>query len=127
MQFDFNSPKPIFIQVATQIEDAIFTGAFQEGSQVPSTTEISQQFKINPATVLKGMNQLVDHNLLEKRRGRGTFVKSGAQEIIIKNRQEHFYHDYILNLINESKKLHLSEDDILTLVKRGYDNEQDRN
>ncbi|KOY79448.1 GntR family transcriptional regulator [Apilactobacillus kunkeei] len=126
MQFDFNSPEPIFIQVATQLEDAIFTGAFQEGSQVPSTTEISKQFKINPATVLKGMNMLVNNDLLEKRRGRGTFVKQGAQEIIIKQRQEHFYNDYILNLINESKKLHLSEDDILTLVKRGYDNEQDR-
>ncbi|CAI2581811.1 hypothetical protein AKUG0406_05110 [Apilactobacillus kunkeei] len=126
MQFDFNSPEPIFIQVATQLEDAIFTGAFQEGAQVPSTTEISKQFKINPATVLKGMNMLVNNNLLEKRRGRGTFVKQGAQEIIIKQRQEHFYNDYILNLINESKKLHLSEDDILTLVKRGYDNEQDR-
>lgn len=127
MQFDFNIPEPIFIQVATQLEDAIFTGAFQEGTQIPSTTEISKQFKINPATVLKGMNMLVDNNLLEKRRGRGTFVSNGAQEAIIKKRQEHFYSDYILNLINESKKLQLSEDDILTLVKRGYDNEQNRN
>jgi GntR family transcriptional regulator len=125
MQFDFNSSEPIFIQVAEQLEDAIFTGALPEGVQIPSTTEISKQFKINPATVLKGMNMLVDKKLLEKRRGRGTFVTEGSQRIIIKNRQKHFYDDYILKLISESKKLHLSKDDILTLVQRGYDNEQD--
>ncbi|GAA6237582.1 GntR family transcriptional regulator [Apilactobacillus micheneri] len=122
MQFDFQSPEPIFLQVSNQIEDAIFTGAFKEGTQIPSTTEISKTFQINPATVLKGMNLLVNNNLLEKQRGRGTFVTYGAQQRVINERREHFYHDYILNLINESKKLHLSKDDILKLVKRGYDN-----
>lgn len=123
MQFDFNSSEPIFIQVAKQLEDAIFTGSLPECSQIPSTTEISKQFKINPATVLKGMNMLVNKKLLEKRRGRGTFVTEGAQQIIIKNRQNHFYDDYIVKLISEAKKLHLSKDDILTLVQRGYDHE----
>ncbi|TPR18504.1 GntR family transcriptional regulator [Apilactobacillus timberlakei] len=127
MQFDFQSPEPIFLQVSNQIEDAIFTGAFKEGTQIPSTTEISKTFQINPATVLKGMNILVNNNLLEKQRGRGTFVTYGAQQRVINERREHFYHDYILNLINESKKLHLSKDDILELIKRGYDNGKNRN
>ncbi|UQS85156.1 GntR family transcriptional regulator [Apilactobacillus apisilvae] len=123
MQFDFQSSEPIFLQVSNQIEDAIFTGAFPEGKQIPSTTEISKTFQINPATVLKGMNILVNNNLLEKQRGRGTFVTHGAQQRVVNERREHFYQDYILNLINESKKLHLNEDDILQLIKRGYDNE----
>ncbi|KRM67777.1 GntR family transcriptional regulator [Apilactobacillus ozensis DSM 23829 = JCM 17196] len=120
MKFNFNSAKPIFLQVAEQIEDAIFTGTFKEGSQIPSTTEISKNFQINPATVLKGMNILVDNKLLEKRRGRGTFVSVGAQSKIIKNRQENFYNDYIVNLVHEAKNLNIDEIQIINLIKRGY-------
>lgn len=66
MQFNFNSTEPIYLQVADQIEEAIFTETFVEGEQIPSTTEISKEFHINPATVLKGMNILVDAQLIEK-------------------------------------------------------------
>ena len=55
MQFNFESDTPIYMQVAEQIKDAILSGAFLEETQVPSTTEISVTYKINPATVLKGM------------------------------------------------------------------------
>ena len=58
MNLDFNSEKPIFVQVADGLEDAILTGAFEEGSQIPSITEISVTLKINPATALKGINIL---------------------------------------------------------------------
>ena len=59
LHFNFNSTEPIYLQVANQLEEAIFTKAFLDGTQVPSTTEISKEFHINPATVLKGMNILV--------------------------------------------------------------------
>ena len=55
MQFNFESDTPIYMQVAEQIKDAILSGAFLEETQVPSTTEISVTYKINPATALKGM------------------------------------------------------------------------
>jgi len=58
--FEFNNETPIYRQIADQIEEGIFTGVFPPESQIPSTTEISRQFNINPATVLKGMNQLVE-------------------------------------------------------------------
>lgn len=56
MKFSFESGVPIYLQVAGQIEDAILSGAFPEETQVPSTTEISVTYQINPATVLKGMS-----------------------------------------------------------------------
>lgn len=71
MQFNFNSTEPIYLQVADQIEEAIFTETFAEGEQIPSTTEISKEFHINPATVLKGMNILVDAQLIENGVGSG--------------------------------------------------------
>mgnify|MGYP000659461412 CR=1 FL=1 len=80
MRFDFSGTTPLFRQVAEQISEAIVSGAFAEGEQVPSTTEISSTYAINPATVLKGMNLLVDQGLLEKRRGLGMFVTTGARE-----------------------------------------------
>ncbi|PWF99539.1 GntR family transcriptional regulator [Levilactobacillus bambusae] len=121
MQFDFNSTDPLYRQVAAQIEDAIFSGSFSEGSQVPSTTEISKEFHINPATVLKGMNLLVDQGLVEKRRGLGMFVTRGAQETIREDRRNQFFSNDVQKLVAEAKQLALSADEVLSLVKRGYE------
>ena len=74
----FQEDRPIFLQIAEMLEDAILTGAFPEGEQVPSTTEISVRYQINPATALKGVNQLVEAGILHKRRGVGMFVSTGA-------------------------------------------------
>ena len=83
MQFNFESDTPIYMQVAEQIKDAILSGAFLEETQVPSTTEISVTYKINPATVLKGMTLLTDAGILYKKRGVGMFVKKGAAGTIL--------------------------------------------
>lgn len=123
MHFDFSSAEPLYLQVANQIEDAIFAGAFQEGTQIPSTTEISREFKINPATVLKGMNILVEQQLIEKKRGLGMFVMTGAQAKIITKRKTSFFDDYVESLIIESKKLGLSKADLQRLIERGYRHE----
>ncbi len=74
MKIDFESGIPIYLQIADQIEDSILSGMFPEDTQIPSTTEISTLYKINPATVLKGMTLLVDGGILYKRRGIGMFV-----------------------------------------------------
>ena len=71
---NFEDDRPIFMQIAEGIEDAILSGVFPEESQIPSTTEISVNYKINPATALKGINILVDDNVIYKKRGIGMFV-----------------------------------------------------
>lgn len=119
MRFNFNSTEPLYLQVANQIEEAIFTQVFRENEQIPSTTEISQNFHINPATILKGMNILVDANLLEKRRGLGMFVKPGAYELLLRKRQEAFYQEYVVKLIKEAKKLNMKPEEISALIVRG--------
>ena len=84
-------------------------------------TEISKEFHINPATVLKGMNILVNDGLLEKRRGLGMFVTEGAYMKLLERRKDSFYRDYIVKMIQEAKKLGMNEDDLIELVKRGVD------
>lgn len=121
MQLNFEDKKPIFLQIAEQIEDAILSGAFPEESQIPSTTEISVSFKINPATALKGINILVDNGIVYKKRGIGMFVSTGAVEILREKRKREFYDKYILKLTTEAKRLNLSKDDIIAMIERGFE------
>ena len=123
MNIDPNIEKPIFIQIADQLEDSIFTGVFPEETKIPSTNEISALLNINPHTVLKGMNLLVDNEIIYKKRGLGMFVKEGAVEKIRQKRQGQFYDQYIAALILEAGKLHMTKEEIITLIERGIENE----
>jgi GntR family transcriptional regulator len=119
MLLDFNSEKPIYIQLAEAIEDDILKGIFEEETQVISTTEISVNFKINPATAGKGINLLVDQGILYKKRGVGMFVSTGAREKILQKRKESFYEGFVLTLLEEASKLNISADEIIKMIERG--------
>ena len=88
MQINFESEKPIFVQLADWLSDSIISGAIKEGEQIPSTTEMSVSLKINPATALKGVNMLVDKGIIYKKRGLGMFVSEGAVEKLKKKLAE---------------------------------------
>ncbi len=120
MNIDFESDKPIFVQIAEWLEDAILSNAFEEESQIPSITEISVICKINPATALKGINMLVDKEIVYKKRGLGMFVKEGAVKKLMKERKNRFYESYIEALLEEAKKLDLNKEDIIEMIERGY-------
>ena len=120
MKLNVDSELPIYLQIANGIEDAVFTGAFAEETQIPSTTELSTSLQINPATVLKGMNLLVDEGILYKRRGLGMFVRQGAHAKVTAKRQSQFYERYIGSLVIEARKLGLQEQDVIDMIKRGF-------
>ena len=121
MEFNFSGEKPLFQQVADQIAEGIFNGAYLEGEQIPSTTEISKSYQINPATVLKGMNLLVERQLIEKKRGIGMFVLPGAQERVRSARKEEFLNKEVLEVVAEAKKLGITNEQLKQLIERGYD------
>ena len=127
MDFRFDQSSPLYQQLASQLEEMIFTGEFGEGDQVPSTTQLADRLKINPATVLKGMNLLVSRGLLEKKRGRGMFVVAGARKKILATRKDGFYQDYVLSLVDEATKLGISKHHLLELIQRGYQDGQATN
>ena len=111
--------RPIFQQIAEQLEEGILSGAYPEESQVPSITEYSVQYRINPATALKGINLLVDAGLLYKKRGVGMFVSPGAREQLRRQRRERFYQDYIQRMAREARNLGLTDQELLALLERG--------
>ncbi len=116
----FGGDKPIFLQLAEQLEDGILSGAFPEEGQIPSITEYASTYKINPATALKGVNLLVDAGLLYKKRGVGMFVTQGAQEALRQRRSEAFYQDYIVTLVRKAKGLNMSLEQLTALLEKGY-------
>lgn len=116
----FNEERPIFQQLAEQLEEGILSGVYPEESQVPSITEFSVTYKINPATALKGINLLVDAGLLYKKRGVGMFVSIGAPEKLREQRKERFYRDYIEKIVREAKHLGLTAEQLCEMMKRGF-------
>ena len=121
LKIDFSNDKPIYIQLAEGIEDAVLSGVYVEETQIPSTTEISVNYKINPATALKGINLLVDDGIVYKKRGLGMFVATSAKEKILDKRKVTFFDSYITTLISEAKKLSISKEDIIKMLERGFD------
>ncbi len=89
---------------------------------MPSITEYSVAYKINPATALKGINLLVDSGLLYKKRGLGMFVATGAKEKLMSQRRDRFFADYIEKLVREAKNLGLSATDLTNMIERGFSN-----
>ncbi len=118
----FEADRPIFLQLAEQLEEGILSGAYPEDSRIPSITEYSVTYKINPATALKGINLLVDAGLLYKKRGLGMFVSTGAKETLKAQRRNLFYRDYVQKLVREAKALGLTASDLESMIERGFNN-----
>jgi DNA-binding transcriptional regulator YhcF (GntR family) len=111
-----DSSRPIFQQIAQQIADGILAGAYPEGAQVPSTNELAALHRINPATVGKGINLLVETGVLHKRRGLGMFVSDGARDRLVAERTEGFASAFVRPLLSEARSLGLSLDDLHRLL-----------
>ena len=125
MQLDFGSEIPIYMQLAQSIEDDIVNGVFPEEQQIPSTTEISLHYKINPATVGKGFNLLVEEGILYKRRGVGMFVTKGAKEQLLRKRKNLFFDRYIKTMLEEAHRLCISKEELMHMIEKGSDHERD--
>lgn len=108
---------PLFLQVAQRISDDIVDGTLAEGDQVPSINEFATFWRINPATALKGVGQLVSDGVLYKQRGIGTFVADGARAQLVKQRQAEFADRYLKPLIAEAARLGISATDLAALIK----------
>ena len=115
----FTDDRPIFLQIAQQLEEGILSGAYPEEGQVPSITEYSVQYRINPATALKGISLLVDAGLLYKKRGVGMFVAPGAREKLRQARRERFYQDFVQRAVREARNLGLTDGELRALLERG--------
>src|SRR6476469_9552897 len=108
--------RPIFLQIAEQIENSIVDGSIEEESQVPSTNELAAFHRINPATAAKGINELVDDGILYKKRGIGMFVATGARAKLLQRRRHQFAQRYLRPLILEARKLGLDSAELKDMI-----------
>ena len=109
--------RPLFIQIAEKIEASILDGSLAEEDRAPSTNELSAFYRVNPATAGKGLNLLVDRGILTKRRGLGTFVAPGAQQIVRNERVEQFAQRYVDPLLTEARAIGLDTDAVLSMIR----------
>jgi GntR family transcriptional regulator len=108
---------PLFAQIAERLAEEIADGGLAEGERVPSMNELAAFYRINPATAAKGLNLLADDGLLEKRRGIGMFVASGARKRLLAQRREQFATRYVEPLLAEAARLGIGADELVALVR----------
>jgi GntR family transcriptional regulator len=109
---------PLFAQIAERLAEEIADGGLAEGERVPSMNELAAFYRINPATAAKGLNVLADDGLLEKRRGIGMFVASGARKRLLAQRRDQFAARYVEPLLAEAARLGIGADELVALVKQ---------
>ena len=115
---------PLFVQVADRLAGEIADGGLAEGERVPSTNELAAFYRINPATAAKGINVLADDGLLEKRRGIGMFVATGARQRLLARRRAEFTQRYVVPLLTEAARLGIGADELAALIRQaGSDRE----
>jgi DNA-binding transcriptional regulator YhcF (GntR family) len=90
MDRDFNDSQPIYRQLRDRVVAMILDGVLNEGDPLPSVRNVAAEYRVNPLTVLKGYQQLVDEQLVEKKRGRGMFINSGARNLLLQGERQKF-------------------------------------
>jgi len=113
----FTDDSPIFQQLAGLIADDIVAGTYAEESAVPSTYDYAVFYKMSPATAAKGVNLLVEQEVLYKKRGVGMFVASGARELLLARRRAEFHDQYIAPLVKEARKLGIGSTDLKGMIE----------
>jgi GntR family transcriptional regulator len=90
MDATWSDSQPIYRQLRDRVVAMILEGVLKEGDPLPSVRNVAADYRLNPLTVLKGYQQLVDEQLVEKRRGRGMYVAEGAQRALLKGERQRF-------------------------------------
>lgn len=122
---NFQSDKPLYIQVAEMIEKEILKGNIRVDEQVPSTTDFTRIYQINPATSMKGLNLLVEEGILYKRRGLGFFLGPRGKELILEKKREEFYQDLLPKFIEAMDLLDLDREDLIKKLREGGKDDRD--
>ena len=113
MAINWNDNTPIYRQLRERVVAMILDGALKEGDALPSVRQVAADFQLNPITVSKAYQELVDENLVEKRRGLGMYVTEGAREALLKNERERFLREEWPPLRERLQRLGL---DLKTLI-----------
>ena len=119
MDPNWNNDQPIYRQLRDRVVTMILEGAVADGDALPSVRSVAAEYRLNPLTVLKGYQELVEEDLVEKRRGRGMFVKDGARTRLMKHERERFLSDEWPKVVDTIHRLGFDRDDLLADLQNG--------
>ncbi len=117
MSVEWNDNLPIYRQLRDLVVQRILDGSFAEGEAVPSVRQVASDYNINHLTVAKAYQELVDDGLLEKRRGLGMFVLSGAREALTSNEKQKFLDEELPAFVDRVQRLGLDIETVTELLK----------
>lgn len=116
----FNDAAPIYLQLRRHIEELILERKLPEEAQIPSFRELAREYGLNPITVGNALGSLVEEGVLQKKRGVGIFVASGARELIISERGKDFITDSLEPVLKKARQLELSKEKVMELTNTIY-------
>src|SRR3954453_22103254 len=90
MDREWNDNQPIYPKGRDRVVAMILDGVLKEGDPLPSVRNVAAEYRVNPLTVLKGYQELVDEGLVEKRRGLGIYIKPGARNLLLNGERQKF-------------------------------------
>ena len=113
----WNEDQPIYRQLRDRVVAMILEGVLGDGDALASVLNVAAEYRLNPLTVLKGYQELVDEDLVEKKRGRGMFVNEGAREQLLKDERQRFLDQEWPQVVATIKRLGLDPSLLLDDVK----------
>src|SRR6266700_1068799 len=113
MDREWNDSQPIYRQLRDRVVAMILDGLLKEGDPLPSVRNVAAEYRLNPITVLKGYQQLVDEQLVETKRGRGMFIKPGARNLLLEGEREKFLAEQWPRVFATIRRLGLTPEELL--------------
>lgn len=117
MDPNWNDNQPIYRQLRDRVVEMILEGVLGDGDALPSVRNVAAEYRLNPLTVLKGYQELVDEELVEKRRGRGMFVREGAKRNLLKDERQLFLQQQWPAVVATIGRLGLDLEELLAKAK----------
>jgi GntR family transcriptional regulator len=113
----WNEDQPIYRQLRDRVVAMILEGVLKDGDALPSVRNVAAEYRLNPLTVLKGYQELVDEDLVEKKRGRGMFVTEGATKKLMKDERQRFLEKEWPGIVATIDRLGLSAEELLASIE----------
>jgi GntR family transcriptional regulator len=113
MDREWNDGQPIYRQLRDRVVAMILDGVLKDGDPLPSVRSVAAEYRVNPLTVLKGYQELVDEQLVESRRGRGMFINSGARKLLLQGERQKFLAEEWPRVQETIQRLGLSAEELL--------------
>ena len=113
MDREWNDSQPIYRQLRDRVVAMMLDGVLKEGDPLPSVRNVAAEYRVNPLTVLKGYQQLVDEGLVETRRGRGMFINAGAHSLLLEAERQKFLVDEWPRITATIQRLGLKAEELL--------------